>query len=204
MFTLHCKPLYAPTDLDPHERLFTPARLRRHTHQTCLIIKPIPWGKSDRAKKWGTKSMRLYAIQDADLYDQLLADIGGTAGCYVLCSHDGARFLSIGRALCVDDEGILYIGAGEPLISRVMALRKALCAASGRGGYTDYSAHGCGEKYSRSWQQAVPFGSLKVVLHPTESGDAMWNREVELLRQYEDRYGEAPPLNETPPRRRGT
>ena len=49
MFTLHCKPLYAPTDLDPHERLFTPARLRRHTHQTYLIIKPIPWGKSDRA-----------------------------------------------------------------------------------------------------------------------------------------------------------
>ena len=155
-------------------------------------------------KKWGTKSMRLYAIQDADLYDQLLADIGETAGCYVLCSHDGARFLSIGRALCVDNEGILYIGAGDPLISRVMALRKALCAASGRDEYTDYSAHGCGEKYSRSWQQAVPFGSLKVVLHPTESGDTMWNREIELLRQYEDRYGEAPPLNETPPRRRGT
>ena len=155
-------------------------------------------------KKWGAKSMRLYAIQDADLYDQLLADIGETAGCYVLCSHDGARFLSIGRALCVDNEGILYIGAGDPLISRVMALRKALCAASGRDEYTDYSAHGCGEKYSKSWQQAVPFGSLKVVLHPTESGDTMWNREIELLRQYEDRYGEAPPLNETPPRRRGT
>ena len=48
MFTLHCKPLYTPTDIDPTPRLSTLARLRRHAHQTCLIIKSIPWGKSDR------------------------------------------------------------------------------------------------------------------------------------------------------------
>ena len=51
MFTLHCKPLYTPTDIDPTPRLSTLARLRRHAHQTCLIIKSIPWGKSDRATK---------------------------------------------------------------------------------------------------------------------------------------------------------
>ena len=49
MFTLHCKPLYTPTDITPPNTYPTLARLRRHTHQTCLIIKPIPWGKSDRA-----------------------------------------------------------------------------------------------------------------------------------------------------------
>ena len=49
MFTLHCKPLYAPTDITPPNAYPTLARLRRHTYQTCLIIKPIPWGKSDRA-----------------------------------------------------------------------------------------------------------------------------------------------------------
>ena len=50
MFTLHCKPLYTPTDITPPNTYPTLARLRRHTHQTCLIIKPIPWGKSDRAR----------------------------------------------------------------------------------------------------------------------------------------------------------
>ena len=49
MFTLHCKPLYAPTDITPPNAYPTLARLRRHTHQPCLIIKSIPWGKSDRA-----------------------------------------------------------------------------------------------------------------------------------------------------------
>ena len=49
MFTLHCKPLYAPTDITPPNAYPTLARLRRHTYQTCLIIKPIPWGKSARA-----------------------------------------------------------------------------------------------------------------------------------------------------------
>ena len=50
MFTLHCKPLYAPTDITPPNAYPTLARLHRHTYQTCLIIKPIPWGKSDRAR----------------------------------------------------------------------------------------------------------------------------------------------------------
>ena len=50
MFTLHCKPLYAPTDITPPNAYPTLARLRRHTHQPCLIIKSIPWGKSDRAE----------------------------------------------------------------------------------------------------------------------------------------------------------
>ena len=49
MFTLHCKPLYAPTDITLPNAYPTLARLHRHTHQPCLIIKPIPWGKSDRA-----------------------------------------------------------------------------------------------------------------------------------------------------------
>ena len=49
MFTLHCKPLYAPTDITLPNAYPTLARLHRHTYQTCLIIKPIPWGKSDRA-----------------------------------------------------------------------------------------------------------------------------------------------------------
>ena len=49
MFTLHCKPLYTPTDITPPNAYPTLARLHRHTYQTCLIIKPIPWGKSDRA-----------------------------------------------------------------------------------------------------------------------------------------------------------
>ena len=52
MFTLHCKPLYAPTDITLPNAYPTLARLHRHTHQPCLIIKPIPWGKSDRAKKY--------------------------------------------------------------------------------------------------------------------------------------------------------
>ncbi|AWP23902.1 hypothetical protein C4901_11655 [Acidiferrobacter sp. SPIII_3] len=52
MFTLHCKPLYAPTDITPPNAYPTLARLRRHTHQPCLIIKSIPWGKSDRADYW--------------------------------------------------------------------------------------------------------------------------------------------------------
>ena len=49
MFTLFGKPLYAPTDITLPNAYPTLARLRRHTHQTYLIIKPIPWGKSDRA-----------------------------------------------------------------------------------------------------------------------------------------------------------
>ena len=52
MFTLHCKPLYTPTDITPPNAYPTLARLHRHTYQTYLIIKPIPWGKSDRADKY--------------------------------------------------------------------------------------------------------------------------------------------------------
>jgi len=49
VFTLHCKPLYTPTDITPPNAYPTLARLHRHTHKPRLMIKPIPWGKSDRA-----------------------------------------------------------------------------------------------------------------------------------------------------------
>ena len=42
-----CTPRQTSTPPNAYPTL---ARLHRHTHQTCLIIKPIPWGKSDRAK----------------------------------------------------------------------------------------------------------------------------------------------------------
>ena len=60
MFTLHCKPLYTPTDITPPNAYPTLARLRRHTYQTCLIIKPIPWGKSDRAAVYDAVCRRFY------------------------------------------------------------------------------------------------------------------------------------------------
>ncbi len=76
MFTLHCKPLYTPTDIDPTPRLSTLARLRRHAHQTCLIIKSIPWGKSDRAGLqvadyccWAV--FRKWQRQDMEHYDRI-------------------------------------------------------------------------------------------------------------------------------------
>ena len=42
-------PRVPPRDIGPHPRLSTLARLRRHTPPPCLMIKSIPWGKSDRA-----------------------------------------------------------------------------------------------------------------------------------------------------------
>ena len=63
MFTLHCKPLYAPTDITLPNAYPTLARLRRHTYQTYLIIKPIPWGKSDRAGKINTVTTAAKGLQ---------------------------------------------------------------------------------------------------------------------------------------------
>ena len=64
MFTLHCKPLYTPTDITPPNAYPTLARLRRHTYQTCLIIKPIPWGKSDRARKTRHRPLRFGEVTE--------------------------------------------------------------------------------------------------------------------------------------------
>ena len=59
----------------------TLARLRRHTHQTYLIIKPIPWGKSDRARK---------DLKAAFPYEPR-AIVGGFLGELALCSTDGNK-----------------------------------------------------------------------------------------------------------------
>lgn len=146
--------------------------------------------------------MKYYAIKDANLWDQINADIGEQAGCYVLCSQDGARFRPVSRALGVDDNGVLYIGAAKCLSTRAMDLRKALCAAVGRDEYTDIDAHGCGRKYSETWHRLFPFESLVVALHPTAAGDPRWATEIDLLQEYENQFGETPPFNELPPKAR--
>jgi hypothetical protein len=146
--------------------------------------------------------MTLYAIKDRDLYTQITADISNSPGCYVLCCCKGDGFFSINRILGVDDAGTLYIGSGTSLCQRIGSLRKALCAAVSRDGYTDRGVHGCELKYTDALQQRFPFDSLKVLLYPATSNEEAWRQEAELLAEYERRFGEAPPFNEGRPRAR--
>jgi hypothetical protein len=113
--------------------------------------------------------MKFYAIKDQDIYDQITVDIANSPGCYILCSHENNQFRQINRVLDVDFDGVLYIGSGTSLRNRIASLRKALCAASNRDGYSGKSAHGCGHKYNEKFQQKFPFESLMVLLRPAVS-----------------------------------
>jgi hypothetical protein len=144
--------------------------------------------------------VKLYAIKDRDIYDKITVDIANSPGCYILCSHEDNRFRQINRVLDVDLAGVLYIGFGTSLRNRIASLRNALCAASNRDGYSGKSAHGCGHKYNARFQKIFPFESLKVTLYPVSTNEEAWELEGQLLVEYENQFGEAPPFNEGRPK----
>ncbi len=111
--------------------------------------------------------------------------------------EDKEGYISIGRLLCKDDEGILYIGSGKLLLARTTHLMMALNSAVGGLGYDNIGVHSCGFKYkSNEIQKSFPYNNLCITLHPIDSNKDPYIFEREELEKYEKRYGEAPPFNE--------
>ncbi|MDP2904011.1 MAG: hypothetical protein Q8N96_13060 [Methylovulum sp.] len=105
-----------------------------------------------------------------EIWKQIENDIGyNKAGVYKLhCfADDNKSYRATSRLLGQDTDGVLYIGSSKNcLVTRILALRKSLCAAADKyAGFTDINAHQCGKKYSQAVQTKFPFKSLCVTIY---------------------------------------
>jgi len=140
----------------------------------------------------------------SEIWEQLVHDIGyNSAGIYKLrCfADDQQNYIATSRLLKPDTDGVLYIGSAEKcLVTRVLGLRKSLCAAAGNyAGFADVNAHQCGKKYSAAIQDKFPLKSLSVTI---EIKNNNWDAEAKALEDYEKEFGELPPFNDVHPQGR--
>ena len=111
------------------------------------------------------------------------------AGVYILSSHlPNGKPKEIGRAARIDKNGILYIGEATNLNERLGALRQTLMETY------EAEPHTAGRRYNqiKSMRKRFPKGTLRVTYKVVKTHKAS---ESKLLSEYEQTYGELPPLN---------
>lgn len=130
----------------------------------------------------------LLCIADKEFWNKinnLHADKGGV---YKLIAVKDNNRVPINRFLGIDNEGILYIGKATSYIDRVIKLKTSISPEYGGKG------HICGRRYKSNENIAkiFPFDILHLELHHTESPSEL---EDKYLKEYFNKFGEAPPLN---------
>jgi hypothetical protein len=94
----------------------------------------------------------------------------------------------IPRFLATDDDGIMYIGKGV-ILSSSTRLGKFVNALNN----TETSVHGGGDRFVRTKiQDAFPLENCKIEVTLSSVPE---NLEAQLLSEYEENFGEVPPLN---------
>lgn len=112
---------------------------------------------------------------------------GESGGVYILRCGD-EKPISTSRLLANDEEGTLYIGKAKSFIKRVADLKKSISPE-----YNSCS-HECGARYKSHSGIAKIFPYEQLYLNLVAS-DEPREAESDLLKRYEEKFGELPPLN---------
>lgn len=127
----------------------------------------------------------LYQLCDNELWKKLSDKKGGV---YKIIAVRDGTIIPQNRFLGIDTNGILYIGKATNYIDRVIGLVKSI-SPKYKG-----SSHICGRRYKSNPNIAkqFPFETLYLEIITTPEPEVTENK---LLKDYFDRFGEAPPLN---------
>lgn len=130
--------------------------------------------------------------------ETILAHVENGPGIYRLRlrneRNDG--FTAIGRLLALDDEGVLYIGAAEKIVSRTDVLKHAIQAAYDPFVATG-KAHSCTKSMTARFKRAMAPDRLWIELTPFASRARFdwFGEEWRVLTAYFLSHGEWPPMN---------
>lgn len=128
-----------------------------------------------------------YKISDTEFWRKINSDFNIGGGTYQLyCVDDIDNPIQINRLLKNDKKGILYIGKALTFLDRVIDLKKSLSP------YHISANHECGVRYKNNLRERFPYENLWVELESFENID---EAEKKLLSDYENEFGELPPLN---------
>lgn len=130
----------------------------------------------------------LLQIADKNFWDKVHERHQAKGGLYKIIAISNDHRVPINRFLGTDNEGILYIGKATSYIDRVIDLKKSISP--------DYkgSGHICGRRYKSNSKIAeqFPYNFLHIELIQTENPK---QEEDKYLKEYFNKFGEAPPLN---------
>lgn len=128
-----------------------------------------------------------YKISDTEFWKKIDSDFNNGGGTYQLYSVDDFdNPIQINRLLKSDNQGISYIGKALKFLDRVIDLKKSLSP--------DHisESHECGVRYKNNLRDKFPYEKLWIELKTVENID---EAEKKLLNDYENKFGELPPLN---------
>lgn len=127
-------------------------------------------------------------LADENNWHQIEEVFGQQGGIYRLFATKNHAPCHIGRALKTDKSGTLYIGKANSFLDRVIDMKKSILP-----NYKSTS-HDAGVRYKKiaAFQNLFPVENLMVELtfsnNPAE-------KERQALEDYQNRFGEVPPLN---------
>ena len=132
--------------------------------------------------------MDLLHIKDDKFWDKINSKHGDKGGVYKLIAVRNEQRVKVDRFLDQDENGILYIGKGISFIDRVISLKKSISP--------DYNGTGhiCGRRYKGNPNIALKFPCDILFIELTQT-DKPEELEKQLLKDYELKFGEVPPLN---------
>lgn len=130
-----------------------------------------------------------YQISNSKFWNAIQDDFADNGGLYKLyCVDENKKPIKAERILKPDNKGILYIGKATKFLDRVITLKKALSP--------DHISdnHDCGVRYKNlnALKIKFPYEDLWVKLIGCKEIDIA---EIKLLTEYENEFGELPPLN---------
>jgi hypothetical protein len=127
----------------------------------------------------------LYKLCDDELWKKLSDKKGGV---YKIIAIRDGKIVPQHRFLGTDPDGILYIGKATSYIDRVIGLVKSISPKY------NGNSHICGRRYKSNVNIAklFPFDTLHLDIIPSNEPEVIENK---LLKEYFEKFGEAPPLN---------
>lgn len=133
-------------------------------------------------------SENLLKIGDDGLWNQINNLHGAKGGVYKIVAFKDGQRIPISRLLGKDKEGILYIGKASSFLNRVIELKKSIAP-----NYSS-SGHICGIRYKQLPKIAEQF-PYEVLYVELVGGEKPGELEIRYLREYQQEFGEVPPLN---------
>lgn len=130
----------------------------------------------------------LLHIADNEFWNNIHKRHQDKGGVYKIIAVSNGERIPINRFLGIDNEGVLYIGKATSYIDRVIKLKTSISPAfKGKG-------HICGRRYksNENIAEQFPFGKLYIELTQTDNPTEL---EDKYLKEYFNKFGEAPPLN---------
>jgi hypothetical protein len=135
----------------------------------------------------GRFTLSKFKISSENMWHEINEAHGESGGVYILrCGDD--KPISISRLLANVESGTLYIGKANSFINRVAELKKSISPKYNSG------SHECGARYKSHSEISNIFPFEQLYLNLVASDDPR-STESNLLQEYEEKFGELPPLN---------